>query len=149
MARRHSKTPLVLTDVNRRVLIGATDRDPRIRAGVEKVIGKAWAGLTDDEKIGALQQTEEEGFALRSLAASVEGRRAFERVVDELDNEISLADRVALLEEQVTAKSETIERQAREIKRLKDQATRERRSRVAAAAESARAVNSGEPETAA
>lgn len=106
--RRHSRTPMVLTDTNRRVMIAAADANPDLRAHIETLIGKAWASLTADQKVGALTEFEEVGYAAGSLAGAARGLSALESAAAQRRGDVSLADKVALLEEQVRAKDEEL-----------------------------------------
>lgn len=126
MTRRHSRTPLVLTDSDRRVMVAAADANADLRSHIETLIGKPWDTLTGDQKIGALRQFEEVGFAAGSLAGAARGLRALETAASERRGDVSLADKVALLEEQLAAKNERVAALETDNKTLRASATRSR-----------------------
>lgn len=96
--RRHSKTPLVLTEHSRKVAIEAAGRDQRLRENIETVLGVKWDSLTDRDKLGSLTEFEEVGFAARSIAAAADGYRALEKASDEVRYGVSVEDRLQMVE---------------------------------------------------
>jgi hypothetical protein len=128
---------MVLTETSRRTMIAAADKNPALRTNIETVLGVAWDSLTADQKIGALTEHEEVGYAVRSVAAAADGFRALERAAQEVRDDVSLADRVSLLEEQISAKDQTVARLENDNRRLRGEL-------AAAKATGAMAVHSGE-----
>lgn len=99
--RRHSRTPLMLTQDEQKIMVAAADDDPRIREFVERAFGVSWTGLPMQKKLQLVHDLDERGRVLGALAGAVRGHRDFEHEVTLYRDELAAEDKVRLLEEQV------------------------------------------------
>ena len=117
-ARRHSRTPMTLTKDQQTALILAADKDEALRNRLEYALGIKLAELTFQEKLNAMYQLQEQGFALGSLAGAMRGFRDFDRETELRQYGVAAEDRLATLEEQVRMLQEAVDEKDQRIAQL-------------------------------
>lgn len=107
--RRHSRTPLMLSIEEQKILVLAADNNPRLRESIERLFGVKWADLSMQQKIRLIHDFDEAGRAAGALAGAVEGHRNLERQVALYNDELATEDKLRLAEEQIqTLKDEIV-----------------------------------------
>jgi hypothetical protein len=135
-ARRHSRTPLGLTQDEAKLMVEAAESDMAIRDAVEVFTGREWTTLTAGEKVNALLTNDAVARAAGAIAGALRGKRDLRSEVDLARFGISTADRAQLLETQVAELRTKLERVAEENQALRSE-------NVAIKAADAMAVHSG------
>jgi hypothetical protein len=130
-ARRHSRTPLGLTQDEAKLMVEAAESDMAIRDAVEVFTGREWTTLTAGEKVN-----DAVARAAGAIAGALRGKRDLRSEVDLARFGISTADRAQLLETQVAELRTKLERVAEENQALRSE-------NVAIKAADAMAVHSG------
>jgi hypothetical protein len=136
-ARRHSRTPVGLTQDEAVLMVQAAEADPMLREAAEVFTGREWSTMTTGEKANALLQRDAVSRAAGAVAGGMRGMR-------DLKNEVTLArygvtqdDKLLLMESQVAELTARQERLAEENTKLRAENSR-------LIAEPARAVHSDE-----
>lgn len=122
MARRHSRTPMVLTKTEQEALVRAIDASDERIGSIELALEMRpgdWKDLTFGEKVIKIHEMQELGYALGSIAGALRGERDFEREVLHKRGNGSLEDRVAMLENQNQMLIERLAERDAEIHRLR------------------------------
>jgi FMN phosphatase YigB (HAD superfamily) len=117
-ARRHSRTPMVLTKDQQETLVKAADRDAATRERLERTFGVVWQNTTFQERLQLLHRLQEEGYALGSLAGALRGAREFDREITLREYGVDTEDRARQLEEQVAMLHEQLAERDATIKNL-------------------------------
>lgn len=137
--RRISRgTPAMLTKAEQEQYVRFLEQHPEHIEAVETLTGKALGALTFQEKVFAVAEVLEAGRSAAALTGAFKGLRDLQNLAGDARGDISLADQLALREQEV-------ERLREQLAAAQEQAKTARADAVSARAKGARAVNSGEP----
>lgn len=100
-ARRHSRTPQVLTKDQQEALVKAADTDSAMRERLEAALGVVWSNLNFGQRLQALREMQETGYSAGSIAGALRGIRDLDREVELKTHGMSIEDRVLVAEERI------------------------------------------------
>lgn len=123
-ARRISRgTPYMLNTEEQKALVATLANDPGLQADIETLTHKKFDSLNFGERLIALSTYQEMGHAAATIAQAARAQRDLHNLAQDARGEVSLADRVALLETQLANKDEQLAARADRITLLEQNIT--------------------------
>lgn len=99
--RRISRgTPAMLTKDEQERYVRFLDEHPECSSAVETLTGRALTALTYQEKVAAVAEVLEAGRASAALAVAFRAQRDLQNLAADARGEVSLADRLVLVEQE-------------------------------------------------
>ena len=126
--RRQSRTPAVLTRDQQEYLVKTAETNPALLEKLERFTKTEWSKLTFQQKVKAIGDMQEEGYALGSLAGALRGIDDFDHELDKRDFGLEVNDRLLMLEQENSELRETVADLRRQLGTAETEATPRKRA---------------------